>query len=117
MGITAKELTSKLNLSEAAVSMVLRNKQGVSTQTRKLVLETACTESDYKLHVTYIHKDDDVQKRVEKIIYSDSAGIVLLGTEMQLEGFQPFSGLRIPLVVLDVYFDSIEYDWSPQHKW
>jgi len=158
MGITAKELASKLNLSEAAISMALRNKQGVSTKTRKMVLEaadkygydfsktskvkkptshitfviykrqgavvgetpffsalsegieTACTESEYKLHVTYIHKDDDVQKRVDEIIYSDSAGIVLLGTEMQLEDFQPFSDLRIPLVLLDVYFDCIEYD-------
>jgi len=158
MGITAKELAAMLNLSEAAVSMALRNKPGVSTKTRKMVLEAAdkhgydftkttkaqkpskhitfvlykrqgavvgdtpffsglsegiehaCAEADYKLHVTYIHKDDDVEKKIDEIIYSDSAGIVLLGTEMQLEDFRPFSNLRIPLVLLDVYFDSIEYD-------
>ena len=158
MGITAKELAKRLNLSEAAVSMALRNKPGVSTKTRKMVLEEAdklgydftrtfksqkpsrhisfvlykrqgavvgdtpffsalsegieiaCAESDFKLHISYIHKDDDVQKKVDDIIYSDSAGIILLGTEMQLEDFQPFSNLRIPLVLLDVYFDTIEYD-------
>ena len=158
MGITAKELASRLNLSEAAVSMALRNKPGVSTKTRQMVLEaadkygydfskitktskpsrhitfviykrqgavvaetpffstlsegieTACAEFEYKLHVTYIHKDDEVQKKIDEIIYSDSAGIVLLGTEMQLEDFQPFSRLSIPLVILDVYFDFIEYD-------
>ena len=41
MSITAKELAQKLNLSAAAVSMALNNKPGVSTQTRKMVLEEA----------------------------------------------------------------------------
>ena len=41
MNITAKELASKLNLSEAAISMALHNKPGVSTKTRKLVIEEA----------------------------------------------------------------------------
>lgn len=41
MGITAKQLAQKLNLSEAAVSMALNNKPGVSTSTRKRVLDAA----------------------------------------------------------------------------
>lgn len=41
MGITAKELAKKLSLSEAAVSMALNGKPGVSTATRKLILEAA----------------------------------------------------------------------------
>ena len=41
MGITAKELAKKLNLSEAAVSMALNGKPGVSTKTRKTVIEAA----------------------------------------------------------------------------
>lgn len=41
MGITAKELAKKLNLSAAAVSMALNNKPGVSTQTRKMILKEA----------------------------------------------------------------------------
>ncbi len=41
MSITAKELAKKMNLSEAAVSMALNNKPGVSTQTRKKILEEA----------------------------------------------------------------------------
>ena len=35
MSITAKELAKQLNLSEAAISMALNNKPGVSTLTRK----------------------------------------------------------------------------------
>lgn len=41
MSITAKELAKKMNLSEAAVSMALNGKPGVSTKTRKQVIETA----------------------------------------------------------------------------
>ncbi len=41
MGITAKELAKKLKLSEAAISMALNGKPGVSTETRKIILEAA----------------------------------------------------------------------------
>mgnify|MGYP002169812139 CR=1 FL=1 len=41
MSITAKELAEKLNLSQTAVSMALNNKPGVSTETRRLVVEAA----------------------------------------------------------------------------
>lgn len=41
MGITAKELAARLNLSATAVSMALNGKPGVSTSTRALVLEEA----------------------------------------------------------------------------
>ena len=41
MAITAKELAARLGLSEAAVSLALNNKPGVSTATRKRVLDAA----------------------------------------------------------------------------
>lgn len=41
MAITAKELAAALGLSEAAVSMALHNKPGVSAQTRRKVMESA----------------------------------------------------------------------------
>ncbi len=41
MGITAKELAKELHLSEAAISMALNDKPGVSTQTRQRVKEAA----------------------------------------------------------------------------
>lgn len=46
MSINAKELAHLLHLSEAAISMALNNKPGVSTQTRKRVL-AAAKEHDY----------------------------------------------------------------------
>lgn len=41
MSATAKEVAKALGLSQAAVSMALNNRPGVSTATRKLVVETA----------------------------------------------------------------------------
>jgi LacI family transcriptional regulator len=41
MSITAKELSKKLDLSESAISLALNNKPGVSTQTRKRVIDAA----------------------------------------------------------------------------
>ena len=41
MTITAKELAKTLGLSQAAVSMALNNKPGVSTATRRRVIDAA----------------------------------------------------------------------------
>lgn len=41
MSITAKALADKLNISATAVSMALNNRPGVSTETRKAVIEAA----------------------------------------------------------------------------
>ncbi|MCL2222720.1 MAG: LacI family DNA-binding transcriptional regulator [Oscillospiraceae bacterium] len=158
MSITVKELAKMLNLSEAAVSLALRNKPGVSTQTRRKVMdladkhgydfsrpskngmqsrhitfaiykrqgavvgetpffselfegiEIACANEQYKLHITHIIRGDEVEKKIDEISYSDCAGIILLGTEMQTEDFAPFANLKLPVVVLDLFLDFIEYD-------
>lgn len=39
--ITAKQIAKQLNISEAAVSMALHNKPGVSTATKKRILNAA----------------------------------------------------------------------------
>ena len=48
MSVTAKELSRMLNLSEAAVSMALNGKPGVSTATRKKVM-TLAREQGYEI--------------------------------------------------------------------
>ncbi len=46
MGISGKELAKLLNISEAAISMALNNKPGVSTKTRNIII-TAAKEHGY----------------------------------------------------------------------
>ena len=154
MGITAKELARKLNLSAAAVSMALNHKPGVSTATRQLVLDAAekygydfsriaekhttsgaiyfviykkhgtvvadtpffsqvsegisqgCKKNDYRLKISYIY-EDAITKQIEEIQYSDCAGIILLGTEMESGDLKPFLNLPIPVVLLDAYFETV----------
>lgn len=158
MSITAKELAKKLNLSEAAISMALNKKPGVSTKTRKMVLEAAekygydftrisgrpnrsgmvtfvifkkhgaivsdtpffsevtegvqqkCSEYGFKLNIEHLYKEDYLGSQAEQIMDSDPAGIILLGTEMSREDFLPFSMLRIPVVLLDVYMRDVDVD-------
>ena len=57
MSITAKELAKLLNLSEAAVSMALNGKPGVSTKTRNLVLETASNHGYDFMKIKYQKKN------------------------------------------------------------
>lgn len=158
MSITAKELAKKLNLSEAAISMALNRKPGVSTKTRKMVLEAAekygydftrvsgrssrsgvvtfvvfkkhgavvsdtpffsevtegvqqkCSEYGFKLNIEHVYKEDYPDRQAERIMDSDPAGIILLGTEMSKEDFLPFSRLQIPVVLLDVYMRDANVD-------
>lgn len=66
MSITAKELAKILGLSEAAVSMALNGKPGVSTKTRHRVLETA---QNYSYDFTKLKKTSKITGTINYIIY------------------------------------------------
>lgn len=160
MSITAKELAKKLELSEAAVSMALNNKPGVSTATRQRVLAAAkeagydftklkeaapeskpehgtisfivyrkhgaivtdtpffnqltegislsCRQARYQLNINYFHGDEDSSQQLKDMPYCN--GIILLATEMHYEDFKLFDSLQTPIVVLDTYFEGLNYD-------
>lgn len=73
MSITAKELAKKLNLSAAAVSMALNQKPGVSTETRKLVLEAA---EHYGYDFTRISAKHSASGSIYFAIYKKHGAIV-----------------------------------------
>lgn len=66
MSITAKELAKILGLSEAAVSMALNGKPGVSTATRQRVLETA---HNHSYDFTRLKKSSKTTKTIHYVIY------------------------------------------------
>lgn len=162
MSITAKELSKLLNISEAAVSMALNNKTGVSTKTRLKVIKCAeehgydfsklkiseqeiisngrilfviyknngivvddtpffsklsegisqcCKENNYTLTVSYLYSNDDIDVQIDNIKNNDYEGVLLLGTEMTEVNFVPFSKLKMPLVVLDTYFENFNVNY------
>ena len=153
MSITAKELAKQLGLSPSAVSIALNNKPGISTETRKKILDaarvsnydfskigekkttagtiyfliyikdgavvyenpfitqvqegiaTACAQHEYKLLVRNLYEEGDVLEQLNNIIYSNCAGLIILGTEMQKPDFMYLKNLTVPIVLLDTYCD------------
>lgn len=73
MAITAKELAEKLHLSAAAVSMALNNKPGVSTATRKQVLEAA---DKYGYDFTRIAGKHTMAGSIYFVIYKKHGAVV-----------------------------------------
>lgn len=73
MTITAKELAEKLNISPAAVSMALNGKPGVSTQTRKKIIETAHKYSYDFSKIKQTKKNDYL---INFIIYRNHGAVV-----------------------------------------
>lgn len=158
MKITAKELAEKLNLSAAAVSIALNGKPGVSTETRKLILDAAekygydltrisekkrttgtvyfciykkhgavvgdtpffsevsegiaagCKKAEYRMKVTYLYEDGELDREIEEIQFSDCVGMILLGTEMTSEDFKHFAHLPFPVVLLDNSMEGVACD-------
>ncbi|MCM1220278.1 MAG: LacI family DNA-binding transcriptional regulator [Lachnospiraceae bacterium] len=73
MGITAKELARKLNLSAAAVSMALHNKPGVSTQTRQTVIDAA---QKYGYDFSKLSEKRVLEGSIYLIIYKKHGAVV-----------------------------------------
>lgn len=156
MGITAKELAKKMNLSATAVSMALNNKPGVSTQTRQLVVKTAeeygfdfskLKSQNQRAGTVYVifyktnnailsytpifdelfegiknecqkeglttrllqfyEKTDILEDFFSDIRGSGCIGFILVGTEIKKEICQQFIDLKIPMILLDTYFESL----------
>ena len=74
MSITAKKLAQQLGLSEAAVSLALRNKSGVSERTRQLVLKAA-QESGYDFSKQYAQSA--VRANITFMIYKRHGAVVM----------------------------------------
>ena len=73
MSITSKELAKILNLSPAAVSMALNNKPGVSTATRKLVIETA---DRYGYDFSKLAEKHNLKGTIYFVIYKKHGAVV-----------------------------------------
>lgn len=74
MGITAKELAKQLGLSEAAVSIAINNKPGVSTATRKRVMEAAA-RAGYDFSRRQVNRDQ-IRGSFCFVIYRKSGAVV-----------------------------------------
>ncbi len=67
-------------------------------------LEAAIKKQGYSLAVFHIHDLDQIEEEVASLQVMDYAGIILLGTTMNAQEFEPFRKLKAPLVLLDTCF-------------
>ena len=159
MKVTAKELAKTLGLSEAAVSLALNNKPGVSTATRRRVLEearrrgydftrkaafgnelrgsfclavykksgavvgdtpffadlidgisAACKKAHYDLVIRYLYEDEELDDQLYTLSRMEFKGILLLATEMDAASLAHFSRFKTPILLLDSYFETADYN-------
>ena len=62
-------------------------------------------QHEYKLLVRNLYEEGDVLEQLNNIIYSNCAGLIILGTEMQKPDFMYLKNLTVPIVLLDTYCD------------
>lgn len=72
--------------------------EGVEEQVKKI---------GYNLLVSYVYEGQGVADQVKALKVNNSAGLILLATEMNHQDIEPFRQMGIPLVVLDSYFEEI----------
>lgn len=74
-------------------------------------LENECRRAGYRLQILYFNEGSNAEMQLEPVINSGCCGVILLGTEMMKADYLPFTKLRMPLVVLDSYYDELPF-WT-----
>lgn len=69
-----------------------------------------CSVQNHALRVSYFYENQDTDAQITTLKEIDCVGILLLATEMTEEDFRYFEGFSIPIVVLDCYYDDLDYD-------
>lgn len=69
-----------------------------------------CKRSSYDFVVRYLYEDDKLEEQLFLLRNTDFAGLILLATEMTAASLRYFNDFKMPIVLLDAYFDSAPYD-------
>lgn len=70
-----------------------------------------CRKAHYDCVIRYLYEDDDLEDQIHTLGTSSFAGIIILATEMEETTLKLFSGLPIPVVFLDAYFEKPDYNF------
>lgn len=75
-------------------------------------IEMECRKQGYQLKIIQFYdKSEDFQSIIETLRVSDCEGLLLLGTELKEEAGAQLLTLKIPVVILDSYFISLNCDY------
>ena len=74
-------------------------------------IERECRVEGFEMLIYHIgHKEYNAEAMQEIIKQEQIAGVLLLATEMEEVDLEPFESINIPLVILDSYFDNVNFD-------
>ena len=73
-------------------------------------VESRAGQNGGALMLTYVNAEENMTQRLETICAGATQGIILLATELTPESITPFLSIRLPMVVLDAYFENLPLD-------
>lgn len=73
-------------------------------------IEKECRRNNCNLQIKYFDERNDLSAQIDSLNNDSCSGILLLATEMDETDFIIFNSLKKPLVVLDCYYDELQYD-------
>lgn len=74
-------------------------------------IEKECRMQGYEMLISHVNTGDNDYKEILKNINNDySSGLLLLATEMNPEDLELFKNENIPIVLLDSYFKTMNFD-------
>ena len=106
-------LTSSASTKGALLLLVYR-KSGVVVSDSPFFNEVfegiheKCSQLHYTLSIQYLYDREQAQAALRG---NKADGIILLGTEMAAEDYQPFEQCPVPIVVLDTYFETVQANY------
>ena len=75
-------------------------------------IETECSGQGFELVINHVDAEILKNRRLEDILKTDqTSGILLLGTEMEVQDLNYFRNICIPLVILDTAFRDTNFDY------
>lgn len=75
-------------------------------------IETECSSQGFELLISHVTVEEHQNVTMEDVLKQDLVdGIILLGTEMDIEDLAAFSHMVVPMVVVDTVFRSQQYDF------
>ena len=69
-----------------------------------------CSEKNGMVNISYLTGSSDVQQQIKNISSMSGEGMILLATEMNRGDFGILREVGIPVIVLDCYYDDLDYD-------
>ena len=60
--------------------------------------------------IRHLYEDENLDEQLYLLEAAKFSGIIVLATEMNMLSMQPFAQFKTPIVILDSYFDTLDYD-------